>query len=205
MKKMVEEKNLENKKRKKDTEKKTPEREMVDAWIGYAVVSIVMTGLFAGMWWALIPQIILLISAIGKTIEYASNKKPVYIYSTIQEDLTGIWIAAIIVNIVMAALFRGAWWSNIPVAVLYIKALETTYYFYKTNQQKSAEKSEIVNVPLNLLVKQPLIVPMQTSSGVQEVVYVKPAPITMPASFCAMCGTKNIAASKFCAMCGNEF
>ncbi len=169
---------------------KPPQEEMVGNWIGFVVVSIIFSSLFANQWWAIIPRIVLLISAIEKTIKFIQNKeaRESYIYSTTQEEMMHYWIATIIVSIVMNALFHRVWFSQIPCAVLFIKSLETTYTFIKAQKLRKTDSNN----------------DFQQNQYFEKEIYTEN--YSEQEVFCQMCGTKKFkSSSRYCPICGAEY
>lgn len=172
---------------------KPPQEEMVGNWIAFVVVSIIFSGLFAKQWWSIIPRIILLVSAIEKTIKFIQNKKAreSYKYTTTQEEMIHYWIATIIVSIVMNALFHGVWFSRIPCAILFIKSLETTYTFILA--QKLRKTDSINDFQQN-----------QQSQYYEDENYSEDH--LDQEIFCQMCGRKKFnTKSRYCPVCGAEY
>ncbi len=173
-----------------DRSEKPPQEEMVGNWIGFVVVSIIFSGLFAEQWWSIIPRIVLLISAIEKTIKFIQNKeaRESYKHTTTQEEMIHYWIATIIVSIVMNALFHGEWFSQIPCAVLFIKSIETTYTF--TLAQKLRKTDSNNDFQQNQYYENENY---SDNYSEQEV-------------FCQMCGRKKFnTESRYCPVCGAEY
>ncbi len=176
-----------------DRSGKPPQEEMVGNWIAFVVVSIIFSGLFAEQWWSFIPRIVLLISAIEKTIKFIQNKeaRESYKFTTTQEEMIHYWIATIIVSIVMNALFRGVWFSQIPCAVLFIKSLEITYTFIKAQKlRKTDSNNDFQQYQQNQYYENEIYSDEQTEQDI----------------FCQMCGTKKFNSnSRYCPICGAEY
>ncbi len=182
---------------------KPPQEEMVGHWIGFVVVTIIFSGLFANQWWAIIPRVILLIASIEKTIKFIQNKeaRESYNFTTTQEEMIHYWIATIIVSIVMNSLFHGVWFSQIPCAVLFIKSLETTYSFIKAQNLRKIESKNANH---------------QNQQTQQNQQYQQQYQDFEPENysdnnlkheiFCQMCGRKKFNSdSRYCPICGAEY
>lgn len=189
-----------------------PHAKVVGALIALTVVSIVMNALFAGAWWALIPQIVLLvhlIKAIILFIQEADLRKN-YPYHTELDDVIKIWVALLIVSIIMNAIFwNGFWIAEIPKAVLRIKAVEITILFFVTmsRNRKMAENSA-ATVYVQPIYVQPGISVIQAT---EESAYSPTIRVKSPANnsvesarFCSNCGGSVDLEMQFCTNCGSQ-
>ncbi len=169
-----------------------PHDEFVGALIGFVVVRIIMHGLFDGQWWALIPIIATFFHMVKEGLNYIQDKeaRQNYQYYTNSEDLFGIWVGFIIVNIIMSAIFRGTWIGVMVSSILLIKAIETTVMYIKTQKQTNA-------LPKQQYTQHTVIRVVDS----YEEEYAAPAPEENP-QFCPMCGEHHGVGEKFCAACG---
>jgi hypothetical protein len=187
---------------------KAPQKDMVDAWIGVSIWSIILGGLFPGAWWAGIIVFICWVSAIGKTIHFLQHYDltNTFEYSTTKKQLTDAWIGAIIISIVFnAIIFLGVWWLQIFISILFIKALETTFTYYKTcEQEKNHTPISVPSIMQTQVVgsnPQYIIAQIDNESG--KNVGIRPQEVQ--ASYCALCGQERTNGAKFCAACGYQF
>ena len=173
----------------KKNSKQPPHEDVVGALIGFLVVRIVMHALFGGAWWAIIPIIATFFHMIREIINYINDKetRQNYQYSTSTDDLFGIWVAAIIVNIVMVAIFQGGWIGDLVSTILMIKAWETTIMFIWTRKQ--ARELTPHNAPIIRVVVSEEDQPAPAASGEEN------------PQFCPMCGQHHNREENFCAAC----
>ena len=168
-----------------------PHEEFIGALIGFIVVRIIMHALFYGQWWALIPIVATFFHMVKEGLNYLNDKeaRQNYQYHTTSDDLFGMWVGFIIINIIMNAIFHGIWIGVMVSSILLIKAIETTVMYIKT-QKQSPELTQHHEAPAIRVVVS------------EEQEYAMPASEENP-KFCAMCGEHHGAGEKYCAACGN--
>lgn len=189
-----------------------PHEPVVGTFIALTVVSIIMNALFYHVWFAVIPQIVLLIHLIKNIVEYIRNEeaRKSYPYHTDIDDVAKIWIATIIISIIMRAIFHGMWVGQIAPAVLRIKAIEITIlYFVTLNRQKQSTQARApttvyiqpeayITPEVTVRVKTPDTTlygnPAQSATSQPEIQY----------RYCHICGEKVNAEMNFCAYCGSN-
>lgn len=169
-----------------------PHEEFVGALIGFVVVRTIMQGLFYGQWWALIPIVATFFHMVKEGLNYLHDKeaRENYQYHTTSDDLFGMWVGFIIVNIIMSAIFHGIWIGVMVSSILLIKAIETTVMYIKTQKQKQLVVEPERHAPIIRVVVS------------EEQEYPSPASEENP-QFCAMCGEHHGVGEKYCAACGN--
>lgn len=179
-----------------------PHSEFLGALIAFLVVVIVMNGIFySNPWYAVLPQVILAFVLIRKGVEYIQNKsaRENFVYTTTQDDLWQIWLAAIIVNIVMSAIFHGSWIGQVSTVVLNIKAVEATITFIAAQKQRRNKASESQYQSVEVV----QVVPSVHSTPSGSYVTLS-TPSDVVAQFCGKCGANHDSDSKFCASCGES-
>ncbi|WP_371803316.1 zinc ribbon domain-containing protein [Candidatus Lokiarchaeum ossiferum] len=176
-----------------------PHSEFLGSLIAFFVVVIAMNGIFPhDPWFAVLPQVILAFIMIKNGVLYIQSRdaRRNFVYTTTQDDLWHIWLAAIIVNIVMSAIFHGSWIGRIPTTVLNIKAIEITITYIAA--QKQRKNATLYTQRYVSPVAQPVATVHNTTSGA----YVTLSTPSDVAQFCPICGEKHEADYKFCASCG---
>ena len=197
----------------------------------YAVTiwNILSDALFSHAWWAIIVNVVLSISLLSELIKFIQKRDEIkyYPYDTSTDDLTGVIMGAIIVNIVMNVFFPGEWWAEIPCSVLIISAVETGYEFYLTEQRKKREKRQ--QIPSTSRISQPQPIGTEESDespAFDQSYYEKeaeePQPIAIKSGktreeelqeevekkgikYCPVCGVEKERGAKFCPACGHRF
>ncbi len=121
---------------------KAPHEEVFGRIIGLTVWSIIADALFYNAWWAIIVNVVLGIGLFGEIIKFLADgeRRKQYPYDTKLDDLTGIIIGAVVVNVVMRVFFPYQWWAEIPSSVLIILVIQNAYGYYMTEKRLKREK-----------------------------------------------------------------
>jgi len=192
-----------------NTDEKMPHSEIVGVLIALVVISIAMEGIGLPGWISAIPIVALSFSLVAKIVEYFKNREARINYQYHKEfkDVLNIWVAAIIISIVMGALFHREWFAAIPITVLNIKAVEITIVFLVAQSQKKQRELEASYEHQPAVYVQPVqVIPtVQYPDGTSQQTVVSNYQEEIPMRiYCQHCGGRMAKTTNFCPHCGGN-
>lgn len=171
------------------------------AFQGFIIISIIMSVLFRGAWWSVIPILASFYGFIEAVFLYQDRKNGVHPKLVrLRKDTLGSWFAFVLVSYIMSSLFAHQFWMAIPIVILFFGAIGKTIEYPGKKRAIEAEiktETPVVQSAVQVENVQPTVI--VESSQVEE-----KKDENLTGKYCPYCGSLHEEHSKFCGRCGQQ-